>query len=47
MFILDGGGSSVHEEREMPLDDPGSGCRWVGFTVRVRVTLDGFDRICS
>lgn len=41
------GGSSVHEEREMPLDHPGSGCRWVGFTARMRVTQSGFDHICS
>lgn len=30
----------AQREGEMTLDDPGSGCRWVGFTVRARVVAD-------
>lgn len=44
LFILDRKvAGCIGKEREMTLDDPGSDCRWVGFTVHVRVVLYRFD----
>lgn len=38
-------GRCIRRAREMTLDDQCADCTWVGFTARVRVVMDGLDRV--
>lgn len=41
-------GSWVHREREeTTLDDPGCDCRWVGFTVHMRIVQSDHMHSCG